>query len=149
MGRSNETFNKKEKEKKKLKKQLEKKERAEDRKANSAKGKGLEDMLAYIDENGNISSTPPDPHKKRKVEIQEIQVSTPKQEQLLADAIRTGIVTMFNEAKGYGFIRDKDTNDSIFVHVNGLTDRIRENDTVTFETEKGQRGPAAVNVKKA
>ena len=65
MGRSTETFSKKEREKKKSIKLREKKEKAEDRKANSDKGKSLDDMMAYIDENGNITSTPPDPMKKK------------------------------------------------------------------------------------
>ena len=60
MARSTETFSKKEKEKARLKKAKDKKEKAEDRKANAGKGKSLEDMMAYIDENGNISSVPPD-----------------------------------------------------------------------------------------
>ena len=67
MARSSETFNKKEKEKKRLKKHQDKREKAEDRKANSDKGKTLEEMLAYVDENGNISSTPPDINKKKKI----------------------------------------------------------------------------------
>lgn len=60
MARSKETFNKREKEKKRLKLRQEKQEKREERKANTAKGKPLEEMLAYIDENGNISSVPPD-----------------------------------------------------------------------------------------
>jgi hypothetical protein len=66
MGKSQETFNKKEKEKKKKKKQQEKENRKEERKANSDKGKSFEDMLAYVDEYGNISDTPIDP-KNRKI----------------------------------------------------------------------------------
>lgn len=65
MARSKETFNKREKEKQRQKEKMEKKERMEERKANAVKGKSLDDMLAYIDENGNITSTPPDPKKKK------------------------------------------------------------------------------------
>jgi cold shock CspA family protein len=149
MGRSNETFNKKEKEKRKQKKQQEKKERAEDRKASSGKGKSLDDMMAYIDEYGNITDTPPDLSKRKAISSEDIQISIPKQENLPEDAIRKGIVTMFNESKGYGFIRDQNSQESIFVHVNGLIDRVKENDRVTFETAPGQKGPTAVSVKKA
>lgn len=60
MAKSKETFNKREKEKKRLKQRQEKREKQEERKANAAKGKPLEAMLAYIDENGNLSSVPPD-----------------------------------------------------------------------------------------
>ena len=64
MAKSQDTYNKKEKEKKRLKKRLEKKARAEERKANSEGGE-LENMMAYVDEDGNITDTPPDPTKKK------------------------------------------------------------------------------------
>jgi hypothetical protein len=64
MGRSQETFSKKEREKKRLSKRKEKEEKKAERKANSSKGKGLEGMLAYVDENGMISQTPPDTKRK-------------------------------------------------------------------------------------
>lgn len=149
MGRSNETFSKKEKEKKKLIKAQQKKEKSEERKANSSKGKGLEDMMAYIDENGNISSTPPDPTKRKKVELHEIEISVSKQEFDPADLIKTGIISHFNTDKGYGFIRDLKTQESYFVHINSMTYQAKEGDKVTFETEKGPKGLNAVNVKRA
>jgi cold shock CspA family protein len=150
MGRSTETFSKKEREKKKSIKLKDKKEKAEDRKANTQKGKSLDEMMAYIDENGNITSTPPDPTKRKKIVTEDIQISVPKQAELTeAEKIRNGTVTMFNTSKGFGFIRDHVSQESIFVHVNGLTEQIKENDKVTFETEQGQKGLNAVNVKKA
>ncbi|HEY0896771.1 MAG TPA: cold shock domain-containing protein [Sphingobacteriaceae bacterium] len=148
MAKSTETFNKKEKEKKRLKKQQEKKEKLEERKANATKGKSLEDMLAYVDENGNITSTPPDPTKKKKINAEDIQIGVAKQEAVELDPIRQGKVTFFNESKGYGFIRDDQTQESIFVHINGLTQPVKENDKVTFETEMGQKGLNAIRVKK-
>lgn len=148
MGRSTETFNKKEKEKKRLKKQKDKKEKAEERKNSSNKGGSLEDMMAYVDENGNISSTPPDPAKKKKFNPEDIQIGIAKQDPAdLPDVIRKGVVTFFNESKGYGFIKDLQTQESIFVHINGLTEPVKENDKVTFETEMGQKGLNAVKVK--
>ncbi len=62
--------------------------------------------------------------------------------------MRTGTVKFFNESKGYGFIKDPNTQESIFVHINGLIDQIKENDKVTFEVERGQKGLNAVKVKK-
>ena len=147
MARSTETFNKKEREKKRQKKSLDKKEKAQDRKANSTKGKSLDDMMAYIDEYGNITSTPPDPSRKLKVNSQDIQIAVPKQETIVEDIVRTGIVAFFNEAKGYGFIKDMQTQESIFVHANALSEPIKENNKVTFEVEPGQKGPTAVRVK--
>lgn len=149
MGKPVETFSKKEREKKKFKKQLDKKEKAEERKANSSKGKSLDDMMAYIDENGNITSTPPDPNKKRITNAEDIQIGTPKQEDLpAADPNRKGVVAFYNESKGYGFIKDLASQESIFVHANSLTEAIRENDKVSFETEQGPKGLSAIKVKK-
>ncbi|MFA6402438.1 MAG: cold shock domain-containing protein [Salinivirgaceae bacterium] len=60
-----------------------------------------------------------------------------------------GTVKFFNEAKGFGFIKDADSDKEYFVHSTGLKDRIRENDEVTFELETGKKGINAVNVKLA
>lgn len=61
MAISKESFQKRQRQVKQQKAQREKRERAAEKKANSSKGKSLEEMMAYIDENGNISSTPPNP----------------------------------------------------------------------------------------
>jgi cold shock CspA family protein len=149
MARSQETVGKKEKEKKKAKQRLEKLERKQERKANSDKGKSLEDMMAYIDEDGNISSTPPDPKKKKEIALEDIQLGAARQEPAEpVEVIRKGVVKFFNESKGYGFIIDQQTQDSVFVHINQLTEPIKEKDKVIFEVERGQKGPSAVNVKK-
>jgi len=149
MGKSQETFGKKEKEKKRLKQRQEKAEKMEERKANAKKGKSLDDMMAYLDENGNISSTPPDPKKKKVFNLEDMQIGVLKQEdRVQEDPVRKGVVTFFNEGKGFGFIRDLQTQESIFVHVNQLTERIGENDKVQFEVMMGPKGPNAVNVKK-
>src|ERR1043166_5661973 len=148
MGKSQETFNKKEKEKNRLKKRQEKAEKMEERKANNKKGKTLEEMMAYIDENGNISPAPPDPRKKKIFKQEDIHVSVPKH---VAgnenDSVRTGVVTFFNDAKGFGFIKDLQTQESLFIHVNKLSEAIKENDKVTFEAEAGPKGLSALNVK--
>lgn len=151
MGKSQETFGKKENEKKKQKKRQDKEEKKEERQANSKKGKSLEDMMAYLDEDGNIVSTPPDPStKKKEIKLEDIQIGVTRREDAdPADSIRKGTVTFFNESKGYGFIKDQETQESIFVHVNGLIDPIKENSRVTFEVEMGHKGPNAVGVKLA
>jgi cold shock CspA family protein len=149
MGRSQETFSKKEKEKKKLSKRRDKEQKKEDRKANSNKGKGIDEMLAYVDDEGNITSTPPDPTRKKKVVKQEdIQIGVPKQEDIdPADLIRKGTITFFNTSKGYGFIKDHVTQETIFVHQNEVDGTVKENDKVNFEVEKGPKGLNAINVK--
>ncbi|MFD2871742.1 cold shock domain-containing protein [Mucilaginibacter ximonensis] len=148
MAKSNETFNKKEKEKKRLKKQQEKKEKAELRKTNSDKGKGLEDMMAYVDENGNITTTPPVFKKPSQVSVESIQISTPKQIDEPEDAVKTGIISFYNTSKGFGFIRDSKTQENVFFHMNNLTYQAKENDKVTFTVTKGPKGLSAENVSK-
>ncbi|AIZ62513.1 DNA-binding protein [Hymenobacter sp. DG25B] len=149
MGRSQATFGKKENEKKRQKKKLDKAERKEERQANAANGKNLDEMLAYVDENGNISATPPDPtRKKKEIKTEDIQLGARKQEEVdPADAIRKGVVSFFNDSKGYGFIKDQKSQESIFVHANGLVNQIKEGDKVSFEVEMGQKGLNAVRVK--
>ncbi|MCB0567894.1 MAG: cold shock domain-containing protein [Phaeodactylibacter sp.] len=61
--------------------------------------------------------------------------------------MRKGQVKFFNDEKGYGFIIDDETKESIFVHVNNVEEEIREKDRVSFEVEMGPKGPSAVNVK--
>ncbi|MEI6456154.1 MAG: cold shock domain-containing protein [bacterium] len=148
MARARETFNKKDLEKKRLKKKKDKEQKKEERKANSDKGKKLEDMFAYVDENGNLVSTPPDPRKKHVIKLDDIRINTAKKEDIdPINFIRKGTVTFFNDAKGFGFIKDHETQESVFVHVNNLEVRIQEGDKVTFETEKGPKGLNAVRVK--
>lgn len=127
------SWNKKEREKKKQQQKKEKAERKQERKEQS-KGNNLDSMMAYIDENSNITSTPPDPSRRQEVKLEDIEIGVPKQaEPDPADLIRTGTVSFFNTSKGYGFIRDHQTQESVFVHVNALSEAIQEQDTVTFE----------------
>ena len=118
----------------------------EERKANIQKGKSLDDMLAYVDENGNLTSVPPDPRKKKVFRQEEMQISVPKQEERPADERRTGVVSFFNDLKGFGFINDTITKERVFVHVNELSVAIKENDRVTFEVQNSPKGPVALNV---
>ncbi len=149
MARSQETFSKKEAEKKKLQKRKEKEARKEERKANAKDGNNLDEMMAYVDENGNITSTPPDPTKKKAIIREEDIVLGARNNVEIdpADLIRKGKVTFFNDSKGYGFIKDLQSQESIFVHINALTGPIKENDKVTFEVERGLKGLNAVRVK--
>lgn len=147
MAKSQETYSKKEREIKKIKKRKEKEEKRLERKSNNNKGKSFEDMIAYVDENGQLSDTPPDPRKKKVINLEDIQLGAHKPEVIdPADLIRKGSITFFNEEKGYGFIRDEQSQQSVFFHVNGLKSQVKEKDKVTFEVEVGQKGPNAVKV---
>jgi len=61
--------------------------------------------------------------------------------------MKTGKVKFFNDTKGFGFIKDEESNEEYFVHVSGLIDEIREDDTVEFELKEGRKGLNAVDVK--
>src|SRR5439155_9039072 len=99
--------------------------------------------------NGNISSAPPDPRRMKIFRQEDMQTGTPKQEARKQDEIiRTGVVTFFNKDKGYGFIKDMQSQESVFIHVNQLSEPIKENDKLSFEVEMGPKGPSAINVKK-
>ena len=145
MSKSQETFNKREREKNRQRKQQDKLEKMQERKNNKEK-KSLDDMIAYVDENGNLTSVPPDPRKKKVFRQEEMQISVPKQEERPADERRTGVVSFFNDLKGFGFINDTITKERVFVHVNELSVAIKENDRVTFEVQNSPKGPVALNV---
>ena len=147
MARSQETFSKKEVKNKKEKKRKEKEAKRLAKKESEKSGK-LDDMIAYVDENGMITDTPPDPTKKKKVKAENIVLGIPKKDPSQeADPIRKGTVTFFNDSKGYGFIKDSETQESVFVHANNLLEEIKDDNLVTFEVEMGPKGPAAVRVK--
>jgi cold shock CspA family protein len=147
MAKGRDTFNKRDLEKARLKKRKEKEQRKEDRKANSGKGKGLGEMFAYVDAFGNIVSTPPDPSLREEINLEEITISIAKKEDRMMDIPRkTGTVTSFNESKGFGFIRDDATRQSIFFHVNDLEAPVKESDKVSYDTQSGPKGLNAINV---
>lgn len=113
------------------------------------KTKSLEEMLAYVDENGNLSDTPPDPARLRKVAAADIAVSVPKTQPEDPDAPLAGIVSYFDPAKGYGFINNEDTKERLFVHVSGLAQpgmELSVGDRVSYTAARSPRGMQAVSV---
>ena len=147
MAKSQESFNKKDVRNKKEQKKKEKEKKKLQRKAND-KPTCLDDMIAYVDENGMLTSTPPTPGKKREGKLEDIEISVPKRIDLPpSNPIRKGVVTYFNESKGFGFIKDMETQESVFVHVKSILEDIKENNIVSFEVEMGHKGPTAVRVK--
>lgn len=148
MARSHESWNKKETAKKKEKKRKDKEKRREERSTTTRDGNSLDDMIAYVDESGNISSTPPDPSKREKIKSEDIVIGVPKRDDAeYNNPIREGIVTFFNDSKGYGFIKDLVTQESVFVHINSLVDPISKDNKVTFEVESTMKGKNAFAVK--
>ncbi|PIB37749.1 MULTISPECIES: cold-shock protein [Maribacter] len=151
MAKSQQTFNKTEKVKKRLKKR-EDKQKKKDARKQASKEKGSTGIpLAYVDYNGNLVDSPPDPSMKVEIEVEDIILGIPKKEEgdeEEFDPVRNGKVSFFDSSKGFGFIIDSENNEKYFVHVSGLIDEIFENDKVSFELEKGMKGMNAVRVKR-
>lgn len=139
------SYNKREVEKKKQEKRLEKQKRREERKANAGSG-SLDDMIAYVDENGVITDTPPDPIQKQEIDIDDIAVSTPKKENMEEPEPNKGRVEYFDRNKGYGFIKSASSVDKYFFHISSAPASIGEDDKVTFDLERGKKGMNAVNI---
>lgn len=147
MAKSQNSFIKHENEKKRLKKRKDKLQRKEERKSNPSEG-GLDNMIAYVDENGNLCDTPPDPTKKKKIDASTIEISVSRSEEPDVPAIRQGKVDFYDDSKGFGFIKEIGTQEKFFVHVKALLKPIKEGDTVSFEVERGLKGLNAVRVDK-
>ena len=144
MGRSQETFGKKEVRNKKAKRKREKEAKRQEKRGQEKKS--LDDMIMYVDANGNFTETPPDPTLKEEIEIEDIAISVSKREDVEEEIERTGTVTFFNDDKGFGFIKDTVSGESVFVHINNTLEPIKENNLVKFEVEMGTQGPVAVKV---
>jgi cold shock CspA family protein len=143
-----ETWNKRERERNKQQKKKEKLERRQEKKLANKGSHNLESMLAYVDENGNLTSKPVDPKAKVSINAEDIEISISRQREMQTeDPVRLGIVTLFKTDKGYGFIKNLETQESYFFHVNSLIDPVKENNKVSFEIERGPKGLNAINVR--
>lgn len=141
------SWNKKERENKKREERRKKQEKKQERKENGGKGKSLNEMMAYLDENGNLTSVPPDNRNRREIKVEDIEIGVPKQRELTPEElIRKGVVTYFNSGKGFGFIEDSDNGQRVFVHQSSADKPLQEGSKVTFEIERGPRGYTATNV---
>ena len=142
------SFGKKEVRSKKEKKRKEK-EAKRLAKRDKEKSGSLDDMIAWVDADGNITDTPPDPNEKFEAEVEDIQISIPKDEKVEEDARMSGTVSFFNHEKGFGFIKIDNSRDSIFVHIGSVENEdIAEGYKMSFESEPGDKGPVAVRVKR-
>lgn len=141
-----ESFGKKELAKKKANEKRDKEARKKERKAQSSKGKSLEDMMAYIDEYGNITDTPPGDRKPVEIALEDIQLGAAPI--IPEETVKTGMISFFNDAKGYGFITEDKTRENVFVHSNQLQQPVKEKDRVSYEKERTAKGYSAINVKK-
>ena len=145
MGRSKETFGKKEVRNKRMKKRKDKEKRKIEKKEQGKQS--LDEMIAYVDDNGMIIDTPPDLSQKEEIDPSTIEIGIPKKEFREDNAPRLGTVTKFDESKGYGFIHDSITKESIFFHISDCEDEIKNGNRVEFDTERGTKGIKAKDVK--
>ena len=135
---------KRENEKKRLARRAEKQKKKEEKKL-SNKANSFEDMIAYVDENGMITTPPAENAPKEEIKLEEIVISTPKKDKE-EPVIRRGRIEFFNESKGFGFIKDLSGVEKYFFHINNVLTDIAENNIVTFDLERSLKGMNAVNV---
>ncbi len=138
MGQSQQTFRKKEIAKKKLQKRKEKEDRKANRGEQNDKGKALEEMFAYVDEFGNISSTPP----VNKYEFKEEDLVR----QEVEDEYAFGKVSFYNEIGQYGFIRDNETRESVYFNFKILGFALQQDQKVKFKSISNKQGKQVTEV---
>lgn len=146
-----ETFSKRERRKKKIERRREKELRREERRQTPVKQKSLEEMMAYVDENGNLSDTPPNPNNAYKVAAEDIVIDVPRAQSDNPEAMPTGVVTYFDPSKGYGFIINDQSQERLFVHVNSLAEpgsELNIGDKVSYTASRSPRGMQAIAVSK-
>lgn len=144
MAKSN-SFNKREIEKRKQEKRQAKQHKKEERK--TSEGRTFDEMIAYVDQNGVITSTPPEAQTKEDIALEDISISIPKKTDSEEDIPLTGRVEYYDETKGFGFIKDKGSVNKYFFHRSNAPAEIKENSLVSFELERGLKGMNAVNIK--
>jgi len=147
MAKSQQTFNKLEKEKKRKKKREDKIKKMLARKEAKESGELVTNEFVYVDYNGNFTDTPPDPSEKIKIKASSIVLGVPKREDVKTDGF-TGKVNFFDHSKGFGFIIDPESQEKYFVHISECIDEINEGDKVEFDIIKGAKGMNAIKVKK-
>ena len=138
------SFTKRDLEKKKQEKRLAKQQKKEERKNSGTSS--LEDMIAYVDENGILHSTPEGVKPKEEIDASEIEISIPKKGEAEEVLPLNGRIEHFNVSRGYGFIKDLGSGEKYFFHVTSAPEGITEGDNVTFEIERGTRGMNAVRI---
>lgn len=144
MAKSN-SFSKREIEKQKQQKRKEKQKRREERKQQGVSS--FKDMIAYVDANGVITDTPPEPAMEEEIELEDIEISVPRKEveEVIGDP--EGTVDFYDETRGFGFIREGDTVIKYFFHKSNAEYGVAEGDRVSYRLERGPRGMNAVDVK--
>ena len=138
------TTGKREREKIKQTKRQDKLKKKEERQSGGSRS--FEDMLAYVDENGVLHTTPQDDKPREEVDASLIEVSVPRQLEQEEELPLSGRVEYYNASKGFGFVKDAASAEKYFFHISNAPAQIAEGDRVTFEIERGTRGMNAVRI---
>lgn len=146
MAKPKQTSQKSDREKKKKRKQQEKEEKRELRKTNSNKGKGFDSMIAYMDHNGHITNTPPDPKLKVEVKLEDIIIGPRSFIKEVETDIKSGRIAIFNADRNFGFIKDSLSQQKIFFHASETNFEVHEGDSVSYELTSTLKGLSAVNI---
>ena len=131
MAKSQQTFNKLEREKNKAKKREEKRKKMAARREAKARGDYKQDEFVYVDFNGNFTDTPPDPAEKEQISLDSIVISTTKKDDV--DDRINGKVTFYDDETGFGFIKNPLNQYSYFFHFSECPDQLSVGDKVEFE----------------
>ena len=145
MAKSQQTFNKLEREKNKAKKREEKRKKMQARKEARERGELKQDEFVYVDHLGNFTDTPPDPAEKEEISLESINLGAAKNQG--NDEKLQGKVTFYDSDKGFGFIKNLLTQESYFFHFSECKDTLDVGNKVEFDTVRGEKGLNAVNVK--
>ena len=146
MAKSQQTFNKLEREKNKAKKREEKRKKMAARREAKARGEYKQDEFVYVDFNGNFTDTPPDPAEKEEISLESINLGAAKNQDF--DEKIQGKVTFYDSEKGFGFIKNISSHDSYFFHFSECPDQLDVGDKVEFDLVKGEKGMNAVKINK-
>jgi len=146
LAKSQQTFNKLEREKNKAKKREEKRKKMAARREAKARGEYKQDEFVYVDFNGNFTDTPPDPEEKEQISLESIVISPTKKDDV--DPRVNGKVTFYDDEKGFGFIKNPLNHDSYFFHFSECPDTLTIGDNVEFELIRGEKGMNAVKIVK-
>ena len=132
------TSGKREREKLKQTKRQDKQKKKEERLSGGSRS--FEDMLAYVDENGVLHTTPQDVKPKEEIDASQIEISVPRQSEIEEEEPMSGRVEYFTASK------DAAGSEKYFFHITNAPAGIAEGDRVTFELERGTRGMNAVRI---
>ena len=146
MAKSQQTFNKLEKEKKRKKKKEDKRKKMLARKEAKESGDLVTNEFVYVDYNGNFTDTPPDPTEKEEIKLESINLGAAKNQDF--DEKIQGKVTFYDNEKGFGFIKNLSSQESYFFHFSECKDTLAQGDKVEFDTVRGEKGLNAVKINK-